>query len=114
LLWVAPGRNVDLNFVCEENQPKIWNQSHWLPSQRRRPFVTSPSRSCCQDTSSSHGLFPLAQVFLLLLESSWMSLLPSVSSPPVSPQSALTNGLKIQSLGSQSVYWLLSRCPNQT
>lgn len=54
---------------------------HWLPSQRKKPFVTSSSQSCCQDTQSSAGLFPLAPILTLSLPwvFSFTSLLPSVS-----------------------------------
>lgn len=81
----------------------------WLPSQRKRPFVTSSSRTCCQDTYSSDGLFPLAPVHPL---PSWSRLIhisiTSMSYPTVISQSLWKSGhrqsQKIQSLGDNLFY----------
>ena len=92
----------------------------WLPSQRKRPFVTSSSQTCCQDTYSSDGLFPLAPVHLL---PSWSRLIhisiTSMSYPAVISQSLWKSGhrqsQKIQSLGDNLFYpWLHSRAPTLT
>lgn len=52
-MWtsISRVRKNDLSSGTQATTPTC----HWLPSQRTRPFVTSSSQTCCQDTQSSDG-----------------------------------------------------------